>query len=197
MAEYVQDLNFVVRFDGSALLTVYDQVFGPGTRIADPSTNNFPDGPGPLGPGGGPEAPSAPPMSPGFNDRNPGRNVRDKGSGIQPHRGTGTPFSPPPSPPPPATLTRTYTPFVAVHDTEHVGVFAIGPKDIPLTPPTDLEGQTHAIDFFGSAWNIIELLNVWNGVTLPTVAEINQLFVLAGWVDAGLPAGPYESSADT
>lgn len=197
MATYVQDLNFVVRFDGSALLTNYDQIFGPGTRIADPTSNNFPDGPGPSGPGGGPNAPSAPPLPTGFNDRNPGRNVREKGSGIQPLRDTGTSFSPPPPPPPPATLTRTYTPFAAVHDTEHVGIFKIGPVTVPLTPPTDLEDKTSAVDFFGSAWNIMTSLNTWGGPGVPTVAEINALFVLAGWVDAGFPAGPYESSVDT
>lgn len=197
MADPVQDLNFVVRFDETALLTVYDQVFGPGTRIADPSSNNFPDGPGPLGPGGGPEAPAAPPLPPGFNARNPGRNVRNKGSGIQPHRGTGTSFSPPPPPPPPATLTRTYTPFLGVYNTEHVGKFKIGPVSVPFTPPTDLEGATGAVDFFGSAWNIMGNLNTWSGTGVPTVAEINAIFVLAGWVDGSFPAGPYETSADT
>lgn len=199
----VQGLDFVVTTDPSATLFAVDQsVDGPGTRIADPSTSNFPDGPGPTGPGGNPQG--GPFGDPGFNRRQPvvPNTVRQGGNGVMRQR-TRPPVvppvvpPPPPPPPPPSTLTRTYTPFEVFHTPEVVGVFALGPVSVPLTPPTDLTGELVAVDYLGDGFNISPLLAVWAGTTLPTLAEINAMFVTEGWADGGHPDGPYESSVDS
>lgn len=189
----VQCLGLVVTQSNDADLYAQDQLLAPGTRIADWSSNNFPDGPGAAGPGGGPHAPTVPPFAAGFNRRrSDGLTVPDGGTGAMPHRTTAT--SPPPPPPPPGTLTRTYVPFASVHTPEIVGTFAIGPVSVPLTPPTDLTGDMVAIDYFGNGF--IADLSGWTGTGLPTVAELNAKFVAAGWSDGGHPGGPYESSSD-
>lgn len=194
----IQSLGFVVTTDPNATLFAFDQSSsGPGTRISDPSSSNFPDGPGPTGPGGNPQG--GPFGPPGFNRRQPvvPRTIRQGGSGVMPTRHTPTASPPvvpsPPSPPPPATLTRTYTPFDSVYNTENVGKFSVGPFTTPLTPPTDLAPV--AVDFFGAQWNID--LSAWGGTQLPTVAEINAKFLSAGWSDTGTPAGPYRTSTDS
>jgi hypothetical protein len=197
----IQCLDFVVTTDPSATLFALDQsVEGPGIRIADPSSSNFPDGPGPTGPGG--NAQGGPFGPPGFNRRQPvvPNTVRQGGNGVMRQR-TAPPVSPPdvppppPPPSPPGSLTRTYTPFDSVHNTENVGIFRIGPVAVPHASPVDLTGDVSAVDFFGSAWNID--LSAVVTTTLPTLAAINALFVAAGWADGGTPGGPYESSADS
>lgn len=194
----VQMLGVVVYYDAAALLTQAEQdglLNSPGGLVTDTMSSNFPDGPGPTGPGGNPQG--GPTGQPGFNRRTPATPARKrpaKGSGVVPNRGvTATP--PPPPPPPPGTLTRTFTPYVSVYNTEHVGKFHIGPVTTPLTPPTDLSGDTAANDFFGASWNLD--LSAWAGTTLPTLAQINALFVAGGWADAGTPSGPYEIAVDS
>lgn len=205
MSRAVQDLNVVVLFDLAGLLTTEDQVSGPGDRIADPSTSNFPDGPGPggpgSGPGAGPEAPTSPPHPAGFNRRLPpeGRNSRDKGSGVQPARRHGTPVSPPPT-----TLTRTYSPFAEAHTGEMFGSFRLGPVSLPLVPPTDLSNSgafSTPVDYYGDGYATFGVdggLAAWAGTTLPTVAELNAICLANGW--AGSPPtnnGPYQTSSDS
>lgn len=186
----VQDLNFVITQDADATLYAADQT-AAGPRMLDPGTSNFPNGPGATGPGGGPDAPTVPPFAAGFNRRHSdSATVPQGGSGVMQVRTTTS--SPPP---PPATLTRTYTPFADMHSVEVVGVFAIGPKGVPLTPPTDLTGDTNPVDYYGSAFNVS--FPAWMGTGLPTTAQVNAAFVAAGWSSGTHPSGPYESSADT
>lgn len=194
----VQSLDFVVTTHPSATLFAFDQSDeGPGQRIGDPSTSNFPNGPGPTGPGGnrqgGPFGP------PNFNRRQPTvpRTIRQGGSGVMPLRRTPPRVPPvsPPSPPPPSPpglLTRTYTPYPEFHAGEIVGTFSIGPVAVPLTPPTDLSvssGLTTPVDYFGDSWEE-GTLPTWAGTTLPTVAEINAFY-------SGFPQGPYQTSSDS
>lgn len=196
----VQCLDVVVTFHFDASLYEFDQSSeGPGSRIADPATNNYPDGPGPsglppgtpTGPGGGPNAPTSPPFVPNFNRRHKDTaTVPQGGNGIMQIRTTSV--VPPSPPPPPGMVTRTYTPYVVNHDPELFGVFSLGPVTLPLTPPTDLSLIATPIDYFGNSFNPDGSYTAWGGVDLPTVAQVNAM--MTSWLSS--PA-PYESSVDT
>jgi hypothetical protein len=204
----IQCLDFVVTVHPSATLFAVDQsADGPGVRIADPSTSNFPDGPGATGPGG--NAQGGPTGQPGFNRRQPASpfTVRQGGNGVMRQRTRPPvipPVPPPPSPPPPpppgSPFSRTFTPFAELHTAEIVGSFRLGPITEPLAGTTDFSdtgGLSVPVDYYGDGFTIQTALSTYGGSAMPTVLQINAMFVAAGWADGGHPDGPYETSTDS
>ena len=185
----IQCIDIVVTQDYDATLYAFDQSSGgPGVRISDTVTNNFPNGPGVTGPGGNPQG--GPTGATNFNRRKSDTaTIPQGGNGIMQPRTTSTT-------PAPGSYTRTYTPFAVNLSSEIVGIFSIGPVAVPMTPPTDLEALAVAVSGFGfgAQWNIGVNLSTWTGTQLPTVAEINQMFTDNGWSSSPLP---YETSVDS